>query len=106
LAHNRISLPKAQWIPDPLGHCAEIFGFISPKEISSILLTLWNVIRDIPPTVASYEVDTQTQRISRAFQWPEHQTLETYMHPIKQTLRQNIERLGCFYSRFLLPNEN
>jgi len=71
------------------------------KDISYILLSCWTFIRDFPPSSSAYQSNPNGgggfQRV-----FPENMSLESYLHSLKQILRTNIEKLGSFYSRFVI----
>lgn len=72
------------------------------KDISILLMSIWNFIIDFPPTSLGYKID-ENNIINREF--PENIPLDKYLEPLKTILQNNIIHLAGFYSRFF-ENKN
>jgi len=104
---------KAQWIPEPLCFCADIFPFISPSEITTLLMSFWNFLRDFPPHPSQYsysnfmeseETNSTTTSLLRKGAWtrqfPPNLNVQPYLVDLKHILRNHITVLAPFYHQF------
>ncbi len=57
-SNSYLGISKVEWVFDPLSHCVEIFAEISPKDVSSLLMVIWNFIREFPPSPNQYANST------------------------------------------------
>jgi hypothetical protein len=94
------AMNTAKWLPKPLNYVHEIIKYLTPKEMCTVLLSVWNFIRDYPPQSTQFSYDNNTSNFSRSF--GEHPPdLEIYLHPIRRMLTNNMENLCFFYVRFV-----
>jgi len=82
-------LGKVHWIHSPLSLCPEIFGFITAKEISAILMSIWNFLRNFPPSIRVTRTKTDFQS-----------QMDPYLIPLKIIVRNNISKLAIFSPKF------
>ena len=47
-------LRQSQFLLPPLSHAVEILDRISPREVTSILMSFWQFLRDFPPSPSQY----------------------------------------------------
>jgi len=84
-----ISFEQVHWIHSPLSLCPEIFGFITAKEISAILMSIWNFLRNFPPSIRVTRTKTDFQS-----------QMDPYLIPLKIIVRNNISKLAIFSPKF------
>ena len=108
-------LRRVEWIPPPLSDASEIFGDITPTEITGILMNVWDFIRDYPPSPSSYspivgkqagaetasgnngESQREWARFARDFGVCH---VEQYVVLLKNIMRNNVVKLSSHYPHF------
>jgi len=95
-------LAKAQWIPHPLSCCGEITGTLTPAELSMLLITMWNFVRDFPPSPDSYVV-SKAGKPRRIFAPPAR--LNVFIRPMRTIVHSHIAELGALYRAYFEPRE-
>eukprot|EP00026_Physarum_polycephalum_P001777 Phypoly_transcript_01779.p1 GENE.Phypoly_transcript_01779~~Phypoly_transcript_01779.p1 ORF type:complete len:1029 (-),score=194.94 Phypoly_transcript_01779:18-3104(-) len=95
-------LGKAQWIPHPLSCCGEIMNVMTPSELSMLLITMWNFVRDFPPVPDSYSV-SKSGKPRRIF--ASQAKLSVFIRPMRTIAHAHIVELGALYRAYFEPRE-
>ena len=95
------SLNISKWLPSPLSFAPELIKYLSPKDICNLLLAIWNFLREFPPLPSQFQYDSTTGTFSRSIGEMQNNEIELHLHPIKQLLSSNIDKLSYFYVRFV-----
>lgn len=92
---------KAQWVPPPLAYAGEIFAFIGPKDITGIMMNVWDFIRDYPPSPSSYRpcpletttTDAVPMKVEERVE-PHHRAMELELHEQQQQGQKGKEKVN------------
>jgi hypothetical protein len=98
-------LGKAQWIPHPLSCCGEIMGVMTPSELSMLLITMWNFVRDFPPSIESY-TRSKSGKPKRMFAGPAK--LNLFIRPMRTIHTQRYRAhcgTGALYRAYFEPRQ-
>jgi len=105
-------LRRVEWIPPPLSDASEIFGDITPTEITGILMNVWDFIRDYPPSPSSYSPISAAKQAGAAAasgNWESQREwartfgvchVEQYVVLLKNIMRNNVVKLSSHYPHF------
>lgn len=94
-------LQKVEWIPPKLKYCGDTFKYITSKEISKILLSLWHFIKDYPPRSSCYTVVNNDENIYKR-NWPQNMNQDAYLSSFRMALINNVEKLSSNHLYFYL----
>lgn len=83
---------RVQFVPPILTFYGEIFDKIKCKDISKVLMNVWNFIKNNPPLPEQYG-DAGRRSL-------ESVPVDEYLDNAKAVLRENVVNLGENYSRF------
>lgn len=86
-------MTKASWLPPPLSRVGAVFGLLKPKEIYSLLFTMWKVLKEFPPPSSAMTAEATRQR------WQQGAAFKTQKEVVKAIFVNNIETLGHHYAR-------
>ncbi|XP_027049522.1 integrator complex subunit 5-like [Pocillopora damicornis] len=86
-------MTKASWLPPPLSRVGAVFGLLKPKEIYTILNTMWKVLKEFPPPSSAMTPEATRQR------WQQGTAFKTQKEVVKAIFVNNIEKLGHHYAR-------
>ncbi|XP_020625038.1 integrator complex subunit 5-like isoform X2 [Orbicella faveolata] len=86
-------MTKASWLPPPLSRAGAVFGLLQPKEIFTVLNTMWKVLKEFPPPSSAMTPEATRQR------WQQGTAFKTQKEVVKAIFVNNIERLGHHYAR-------
>jgi hypothetical protein len=100
------ALNTGKWLPSPISFAPELIKYLSPKEICSVLLTLWSFLREFPPLPTQFKYDNTSNTFCNRSFGDHPPDLEVILHPIKQLISNNIEKLSYFYVRFANNSNN
>ncbi|XP_068726857.1 integrator complex subunit 5-like isoform X3 [Montipora capricornis] len=86
-------MTKASWLPPPLSRVGAVFGLLEPKEIFTLLSTMWRVLKEFPPPSSAMTPEATRQR------WQHGAAFKTQKEVVKAIFVNNIEKLGHHYAR-------
>lgn len=86
-------MTKASWLPPPLSRVGAVFGLLKPKEIYTILNTMWKVLKEFPPPSSAMTPEATRKR------WQQGTAFKTQKEVVKAIFVNNIEKLGHHYAR-------
>lgn len=93
-------LQKVEWIPPKLNYCGDTFKYITSKDISKILMSLWSFIKDYPPRSNCYTVMDDEKVYKR--NWPQNVNQDAYLSSFRMALMNNVEKLSSNHLYFYL----
>jgi len=91
-------LRKGQVVAPPLCYCSIIFEHITPKEITILLMSIWNFIVAYPPSIA--EISGDMRQYPTGFEI----SMDLYLTDLKIILRNNITKTFIYYPIFFKDN--
>jgi hypothetical protein len=86
-----------QWLPHPLCKVDVIFEYVGPKDIATLLHSIWNFICEYPPSESLYE-EVEKHTWKRKF--PENMDLGKAWFIVKTILQDNITKTALLYPIF------
>ncbi|KAL9989570.1 hypothetical protein ACROYT_G004133 [Oculina patagonica] len=86
-------MTEASWLPPPISRVGAVFGRLQPKEIYTVLNTMWKVLKEFPPPSSAMTAEATRQR------WQQGAAFKTQKEVVKAIFVNNIERLGHHYAR-------
>ncbi|EGC39853.1 hypothetical protein DICPUDRAFT_96433 [Dictyostelium purpureum] len=89
-------LINSQFIVHPLNLSLELFDIIKSEEISYILTSIWNFIKDYKPEQSQYQLNPDSKKLQRDFSYD----ATPYSLTLKSIFHNHIKELCYHYSRF------
>ncbi|XP_074639555.1 integrator complex subunit 5-like [Acropora palmata] len=86
-------MTKASWLPPPISRVGAVFSLLQPKEIYTLLSTMWKVLKEFPPPSSAMTPEATRQR------WQQGAAFKTQKEVVKAIFVNNIGKLGHHYAR-------